>query len=1108
MHDLFALDADFIAPELASLVDKIEDNQIKRLTSPRMGLRVKWSSLPNSTGYACSGDNFPSFAVVDRNTSSSLGQQAVLRVDDISSIEAASNGNGRWLLPRPSTIGEALPEDIADTERTLKSWDDAFDLRIERYEGSTLVRPGLRIPQVAAVQAVLAHWSVSRSAVTVVLPTGTGKTETMLALLVMSAIPRLFVVVPTDQLRTQVSEKFLGLGKLKETGCLKQQALLPTVTTLKHAPKSTEGMQKLLRNSHVVVATMSVVAELSEPMQQAIADWSSHLFVDEAHHIAAKTWRAFKQRFAQRPVLQFTATPYRNDGKRVDGRHIYTYPLRQAQKDGLFKPVTYIPVMGLDRADADDLIIEKTLDQLRRDRADKRPHLAMARVETIDDAKILHQKYAERAGEFAPQLIHSKMGITARREALRKLKDREASIIVCVNMLGEGFDLPELKIAALHDKHKSEAITLQFVGRFTRSRTDLGDATVIANVAMDDVNEKLKALYAEDADWNHLLNVVGFKKTFDAKRREDIITGLIAPPESFQVENLQPRMSTIVYRTACSEWTVANVENAIGPHSSLADGPSVNPDERLLLMVTRDEEALPWTSVKFPKNVQYNLVMAYWNEEQNLLFINTSRKRDLHLPLAKSLGGEDVLRVGGESVFRVLSGFDRLMLSNLGLSEAQRKPVRYSMFMGVDIADQLNAYAGNRTKTLNNLFGQGFIDEDDVDEDGLIQGTTRARSTVGCSIKGKIWSQATTNNPAEWMRWCDQLGQKLLDERITTENILRNLVKAVAQESMPEDKIPLAIDWPEELLFGNEERFTIAAAELSIPFYDCEIELEEFRSANGIKFRVGSDSVAASYVFSIDKSVAHFVQTAGPALTVKRGKREQPLLELFAESPPHVYLSDGDMLVGASLFIVPRREDVLPFDLDRISADVWAGTNIRSEAQGPEKRAESIQRRVIRSLLESGAWDIVFDDDGAGEVADVVAMKLENNELHVHLYHCKYSSEDTAGARVADLYEICGQAQKSIRWAERLGDMLKHFQRREADRIKAGNPSRFEKGDMPLLVNWINKWRQLRSDYTITLVQPGYSKQRAQSEHLELLAATQAYLMDTYRISMWAWFNE
>jgi len=177
-------------------------------------------------------------------------------------------------------------------------------------------------------------------------------------------------------------------------------------------------------------------------------------------------------------------------------------------------------------------------------------------------------------------------------------------------------------------------------------------------------------------------------------------------------------------------------------------------------------------------------------------------------------------------------------------------------------------------------------------------------------------------------------------------------------------------------------------------------------------------------------------------------------------------------------------------------------------SQGPEKKPASIQRRVIETLLRSGDWDVVFDDDGAGEVADVVAMRLEDNRLRVHFYHCKYSSGTRPGARVVDLYEICGQAQKSIRWAERLGDMLLHLQRREADRLKAGKATRFERGGLHLLVTWINKWRQLRPDYAIALVQPGYSKHAAEPSHLELLAATQTYLMDTYRIPLFAWFND
>lgn len=75
-----------------------------------------------------------------------------------------------------------------------------------------------------------------------------------------AAIPRLFVIVPTDQLRSQVADKFLGFGKLKETGCLAPGASLPTVVALTRAPKMLDGMNQLLGSAHVVVATMSVMS--------------------------------------------------------------------------------------------------------------------------------------------------------------------------------------------------------------------------------------------------------------------------------------------------------------------------------------------------------------------------------------------------------------------------------------------------------------------------------------------------------------------------------------------------------------------------------------------------------------------------------------------------------------------------------------------------------------------------------------------------------------------------------------------------------------------------------------------------------------------------------
>jgi superfamily II DNA or RNA helicase len=44
-----------------------------------------------------------------------------------------------------------------------------------------------------------------------------------------------------------------------------------------------------------------------------------YLFIDEAHHAEAPTWIAFKEQFRGRRVLQFTATPFREDGRPLDG---------------------------------------------------------------------------------------------------------------------------------------------------------------------------------------------------------------------------------------------------------------------------------------------------------------------------------------------------------------------------------------------------------------------------------------------------------------------------------------------------------------------------------------------------------------------------------------------------------------------------------------------------------------------------------------------------------------------------------------------------------------------------------------------------------------------
>ena len=144
-------------------------------------------------------------------------------------------------------------------------------------------------------------------------------------------------------------------------------------------------------------------------------------------------------------------------------------------------------------------------------------------------------------------LVHSKMTPTERRENLAKLRRFETRIVVCVDMLGEGFDLPELKIAAIHDHHKSIAVTIQFVGRFTRQDPKLGDATVIANTGVDDVDRALARLYAEDADWNTLIESLSTSKIDRQVRRSEMLKGFVGDLDNIPLQTLEPKMNAFVY---------------------------------------------------------------------------------------------------------------------------------------------------------------------------------------------------------------------------------------------------------------------------------------------------------------------------------------------------------------------------------------------------------------------------------------------------------------------------------------------------------------------------------------------------------------------------------
>lgn len=141
---------------------------------------------------------------------------------------------------------------IYSCEQIRKSWDNKVNYETENRSKNI---KGLRQAQLGAVFAIRAHWIVSKEAATVVMPTGTGKTETMITTIVAEQCRRVFILVPSDLLRVQTVENCVKFGILKDIGVIDQRAKYPNVLCLKSQPKTKDELKEMLDSANIIVST-------------------------------------------------------------------------------------------------------------------------------------------------------------------------------------------------------------------------------------------------------------------------------------------------------------------------------------------------------------------------------------------------------------------------------------------------------------------------------------------------------------------------------------------------------------------------------------------------------------------------------------------------------------------------------------------------------------------------------------------------------------------------------------------------------------------------------------------------------------------------------------
>lgn len=994
-------------------------------------------------------------------------------------------------------LTETAALDVASrAQRARESWRGAFYYADEDSVASGAV--ALRRPQVGALHAIHAHWSVSDDAATVVMPTGTGKTETMLATTVSSQCQRILVLVPTDALRGQVAEKFLTLGvlKLDRSVILDAAVQRPVVGVMTSAPKSLEEVDALFATCNVVVTTSQLASRFTPEVKARVASQCSHLFIDEAHHAEAPTWKEFKEHYADKRVLQFTATPFREDDKRIDGKIIYVYPLRKAQAEGYFRPIRFSPVSEFGLKKADRAIATQVLKELDLDTTGK--HVAMARVSSTDRAGQVFAIYQE-LGRFNPVVLHTKISATERKAAHARLRAGESRIVVCVDMLGEGFDMPELKVAAFHDLRKSLAVTLQLAGRFTRARSDLGDPVFIANTASVDLSEELEKLYAHDPDWNVLLPDLSDAAIADEVGAQDFMAGFVGSLGGIPMKELNPSASTVVFHTTCANWTPKRFRKGIrGAIKYEQVHSTLNEKDNTLVVITASRRAVPWTEVSIVQDYSWELFVAYWDRERQLLFIHGSSNRSEFKDLAKALAGEDVTLVVDPIVYRTFHGINRLLLTNVGLDEHFGRQIRYTGRMGADVGSRLSESTKQGARKAV-LAGVGY-------EKG-------ARTIIGAAKRGRVWS-AQRLRVDSFTAWCRHIGAKIVDVSINPEDVLKGTLIPQQVDTRP-SVVAIGVDWPSDVLDVVESMTTVVwqyGAESRLT--DLGIELVETSADKPIVFRVFSDTHEVRIrleLFRASETATDFkfVYEGRDTARIRRGG-ERDICDYFTEKAPIVWFADGSSLEG-NLYVELVRA-LEPYPVDKLEVVDWYGIDITKESQRDEKRPDSVQYRVIELLRNKGGYDVVFDDDGSGEAADVVAFRVDDpsnpKRIDVELYHCKFSLQPEAGARVDDLYVVCGQAQRSIVWLhnrDRRKDLFSHLLKRNEQRVDAGRPTRFEVGDDARLIQLRDLSKRCELRLSVFAVQPGVSQAKVSQSQLTLLSVVDRYLQETYQLDFQLW---
>jgi superfamily II DNA or RNA helicase len=882
-----------------------------------------------------------------------------------------------------------------------------------------------------------AHWSLEPSEGALVsLPTGTGKTAVALAapFLTPDAPTRVLVLVPSRAIRDQISTQFKTLDVLRSINALPKDIDQPVVQDI---AGYSQDWQRLKHCDVVIGIPHSLGVDATGPTVQSVPpEFFDLVIVDEAHHLPARTWTAVLEHLEYRYAVLLTATPFRLDRRPVPGERVYTYPLQLAIANDFYAPVEPIILPAPDpitEHNKDSIIAHEVIRLAAAERHESSAVLIRARTRTRANA--LADLYTSLG--LPTEALVSTMSPEDQDSVTDRLKSGELRSVAVVGMLGEGFDVPRLRIVGYHDKHRSLPATVQLIGRLARVDSRYPQPSMLVTVGDAEVypelQEVVRTLYDEDANWATLLpGLIDAHIASDATNRAfigDLHEQEVAE-RPIDPHALRPMPGPVIYQVEPSA-TIDFVD-------ALRDQFEVGEDlagariiarfrhhDSLVAFITRRRERPSWIDDPTIENIEYGISLISLRQPNRsalppLLFVDAADNR-IQKAAIEALGVADQLRpIDTARLDGYLQSLQRISVSAVGMRNilAGTSGTSYRTRAGRSTDTDIISVETTQT-ALGHIMMQ-------VNTDG---GST----TIGGAFeKGKIW-QRSYLPLVQYDAWVTGAAQLLwFPTGGNSAALLPQIARGRDLDRWPNAR-PLGAELHQALSVGGYRLVDGGGDDIGTiedftlwPGYDPVDQIvlprpdDQTLPVVGVMTMRDTDRIAVAWsgTFHPDGSV----RTAQHDLHVRRGYQQvSTLSELLEEYPPLIYFVNGLAVQGRELFDVeggstPR------FSNRDIEAITWDDYNIRAETR--KTAAErglggSVHERLEAYLIDQpfdGRYRWILCNDGTGEIADYIDIGYTpEGRVRLALWHAKGAGGDP-GLRVNDFQVVTAQAIRSRSW--------------------------------------------------------------------------------------------